>query len=317
MALFVAGKLFNKAGSGGGGSDPHNLGYYADLTALQTAHPTGQDGDFAILGSTDTVWIWDSGTTAWVDSDQKGQVTSVNNKTGAVTIGAADVLPSQTGNNGKFLTTDGTDASWGNTVADELIIQHKSSEQGGASLRLKPNGPYTCGWTIYDSQDKSVVNFRNDSNGAQLVIGDYYSGSYMYVFYSKPTQNTDGYVGVVTSAPHNRVNLGRSDKKWNITYTTKINNGSDITIPNVAGEMAVKQVNTTVTLAAASWSSNTQTVNVTGMTATGVVFPCPVPADQADYTDAGIICSAQAAGSLEFTCDTTPTNDIDVQIVML
>ena len=86
MAVFEAKGLFYKAGEGSGGSDPHNLGYYADLTALQTAHPTGTDGDFAILGSTDTIWVWDSGTSAWVDSDRKGQVTSVNNQTGDVTV---------------------------------------------------------------------------------------------------------------------------------------------------------------------------------------------------------------------------------------
>ena len=60
---------------GGGGSDVHNLGWYADLTALQTAHPTATDGDYAILGSTDTVWVWDSDTSAWVDTDRKGEVT--------------------------------------------------------------------------------------------------------------------------------------------------------------------------------------------------------------------------------------------------
>ena len=115
MALFVSGKLFYKAGEGsggGGGSDPHNLGYYADLTALQTAHPTGTDGDFAILGSTDTIWVWDSGTSAWVDSDQKGQVTSVNNMTGAVTLGINDVAPTQTGHSGHVLGTDGFVAGW-------------------------------------------------------------------------------------------------------------------------------------------------------------------------------------------------------------
>lgn len=42
-----------------------------------------------------------------------GGVTSVNGQTGAVTLGADDVLPSQTGNSGKFITTDGTNASWG------------------------------------------------------------------------------------------------------------------------------------------------------------------------------------------------------------
>lgn len=86
MAVFEAKGLFYKAGEGSGGSDPHNLGFYADLTALQTAHPTGTDGDYAILGSTDTIWVWDSGTSAWVDTDQKGQVTSVNGETGDVNI---------------------------------------------------------------------------------------------------------------------------------------------------------------------------------------------------------------------------------------
>ena len=76
-------------GTGGGsGGGSHNLGYYVDETALTTAHPTANAGDFAIVGSTDTIWIWDADTSAWVDSDQKGQVTSVNNKTGDVVIPA-------------------------------------------------------------------------------------------------------------------------------------------------------------------------------------------------------------------------------------
>lgn len=110
---FVATKIFHKtgegSGGGGGGSDPHNLGFYADLTALQTAHPTGTDGDFAILGSTDTIWVWDSGTTSWKDTDTKGQVTSVNNRTGAVTVSE---VPDQTGYSGRVLGTDGFVAGW-------------------------------------------------------------------------------------------------------------------------------------------------------------------------------------------------------------
>lgn len=74
-----------------GGGDQHNLGYFATLQALQEAHPTAEAGDWAIVGATDTVWIWDTDTSAWVDSDQKGQVTSVNNQTGAVVLTASDV----------------------------------------------------------------------------------------------------------------------------------------------------------------------------------------------------------------------------------
>lgn len=45
------------------------LGWYADDTALNTAHPTGSDGQYATVGSTDTIWSWDSDTTAWVNTD--------------------------------------------------------------------------------------------------------------------------------------------------------------------------------------------------------------------------------------------------------
>lgn len=48
--------------------DTHNLWYYADQTALTTAHATANDWDFAIVWSTDSVWVWDSGTNAWVDT---------------------------------------------------------------------------------------------------------------------------------------------------------------------------------------------------------------------------------------------------------
>lgn len=75
----------------GGGSDKHNLGYYKTPEALAEAHPTAEDGDWAIVGATDTVWVWDSDTNAWKDSDQKGQVESVNGKTGAVVLTAEDV----------------------------------------------------------------------------------------------------------------------------------------------------------------------------------------------------------------------------------
>lgn len=134
-----------------GGGDSHNKGFFATVEALEEAYPTAEDGDYAVVGSTDTVWLWDSdsGTSgAWVDSDTKGQVTSVNGKTGEVVLSASDVgaatsaqgakadtaiqsvktinnqsivgegnvnidaLPSQAGNAGKVLTTDGTVASW-------------------------------------------------------------------------------------------------------------------------------------------------------------------------------------------------------------
>lgn len=46
----------------------HDKGYFANPAALQEAVPTGVDGDYAIVGTTDTIWLWDTNTQAWVDS---------------------------------------------------------------------------------------------------------------------------------------------------------------------------------------------------------------------------------------------------------
>lgn len=46
----------------------HDKGYFANPAALQEAVPTGVDGDYAIVGTTDTIWMWDSDTQSWVDS---------------------------------------------------------------------------------------------------------------------------------------------------------------------------------------------------------------------------------------------------------
>lgn len=60
-------EVFYRASGSGGGSS-HDLGWYATPLDLTTAHPTATDGDYAIVGTTDTFWIWDSDTNAWVDS---------------------------------------------------------------------------------------------------------------------------------------------------------------------------------------------------------------------------------------------------------
>ena len=46
----------------------HDKGYYANPSALEGAVPTGADGDYAIVGTTDTIWLWDTDTQSWVDS---------------------------------------------------------------------------------------------------------------------------------------------------------------------------------------------------------------------------------------------------------
>ena len=68
------------------------MGWYADAQALQSAHPTGQNGQWAIVGATDTIWIWDSDTSAWVDSGSNMDLSQYYTKTEADArfLGAGD-----------------------------------------------------------------------------------------------------------------------------------------------------------------------------------------------------------------------------------
>lgn len=47
------------------------LGWYESESALQSVHPTGQNGQWAFVGTTDTVWTWDSDTKQWIDSNKQ------------------------------------------------------------------------------------------------------------------------------------------------------------------------------------------------------------------------------------------------------
>ena len=214
--------------------------------------------------------------------------------------GSGSSLPDQTGNAGKFLTTDGTDASW----SDKPLV-NKATKAGGIGI-LGTSGAV-----------KSIsVGSGAVANGTgSIAIGE-----------SSSTINHTKAIAIGASAVVNANNaiqisvasVGQYNTDAN-TFKVANTNGNfeimsaDGTIPTAR----LTKVNSTITLTAAGWSSNSQTVSVTGMTATGVVLVSPDPTDQADYTSAGIICSAQAAGTLTFTCSTTPANDIDVVVVML
>lgn len=64
----------------------HNRGVYVTVEEILNNVTNPVAGDWVINTTTDTVWIYDAETSKWVDSDRKGQVTSVNGKTGAVEI---------------------------------------------------------------------------------------------------------------------------------------------------------------------------------------------------------------------------------------
>ena len=69
----------------------HFRGYYITKAALETAYPTANDGDYAVVGATDTVWVWDSDNNEWKNTATQGNVISVNGNTGEVIISKTDL----------------------------------------------------------------------------------------------------------------------------------------------------------------------------------------------------------------------------------
>lgn len=99
--------------------------------------------------------------TNWGFTKNIGTVTKVNNtspdSSGNVTLTIPDPLPTQTGNNGKFLTTNGTTASWAN-IPEEL-----PSQTGQSGKFLTTNGT-TASWATvtapsptYDSTNERIT----------------------------------------------------------------------------------------------------------------------------------------------------------------
>lgn len=55
-------------------------GWYATPEALKAAVPVGENGWWAVVGTTDTIWTWDSDTNTWKDSVQKADLSDFYTK---------------------------------------------------------------------------------------------------------------------------------------------------------------------------------------------------------------------------------------------
>lgn len=141
-----------------------------------------------------------------------------------------DPLPSQTGNMGKLLTTNGTNASWSDTLK-ELYV--KSNNSNYYSIKIKSSGAVDSG-LYYIENGNDIGYFVYNSNNHTWILKGPYSNYFVFDELNAclKTNSTGG-------------TLGNSSIKWNSIYVTKINNGADIDVPNVAGTMVVATPPTT------------------------------------------------------------------------
>lgn len=164
----------------------------------------------------------------------------------------------------------------------------------------------------------SVAPYSTASNWKQILSPTGWvtsvNGQTWAVTLSIPTDTSDltNWAGYLTSSTWV---TSFNWNSWAITYTapvTSVNNQTwdvILTIPSVSTIQ--------VTLTAANWSSKSITVTATWVTASNTVIVSPAPANINDYATNSIYCSAQGSGTLTFSCNTEPTGDIDVNVLIM
>jgi len=88
-------------------------------------------------------------------------------------------------------------------------------------------------------------------------------------------------------------------------------------IQSFVGKRITSDYNVTKILSVGGWSNNTQTISNSNIGQYDDVIVSPISDSIDDYVAAGIRCTNQAAGSLTFTCTTTPSSAIYVNILVL
>ena len=121
------------------------------------------DGTFASISFVTGDWLLSTGS-GWTKVDNTDAVTGVKGnaestyRTGNVNITADNVMPTQTGNSGKFLTTDGTNVSWASVDAFP-------SQTGNSGKFLTTNGT-TVSWdtAVTPSGTQTLTNKTIDAD---------------------------------------------------------------------------------------------------------------------------------------------------------
>ena len=89
-----------------------------------------------------------------------------------------------------------------------------------------------------------------------------------------------------------------------------------VMVSNLPTESSGSNKSYTFTLESSGWSNSQYQITVQGLTSSDTVFVSPYPGQEGVYTENGIYCSSQYNNLLTFTCSTTPSVDVDVNVAV-
>lgn len=153
-------------------------GWYATPEALKAAVPIGENGWWAVVGTTDTIWTWDNDTKSWKDSIQKADLSDYYTKAQAdAKFGTPYTLPPATADQlggvkvGDYLDIAADGTLSGKTLYDTIA----ASVAVKSEARLVWSGKTTIGRrkteTINVQDGVDYVNLRVNEADFNLTPG--------------------------------------------------------------------------------------------------------------------------------------------------
>ena len=142
-------------------------GWYATPEALKTAVPVGENGWWAVVGTTDTIWTWDSDTGAWKDSVQKADLSDYYTREQVNGLLEAQKLANHPVGS-IYQSTDPTSpaalfgGTWEQIASDRVLMGASRSHAAGTTV--KAGLPNIAGSLRETSNDGKTSPFRGNKN---------------------------------------------------------------------------------------------------------------------------------------------------------
>lgn len=173
------------------------LGWYETEQALQAAHPTGENGQWAIVGTTDTIWTWDSDTSAWVNTGNTADLSNYYTKaqsdaryaTAAQGTLAASAVQSVNGKTGPAVTINPQDVGGISTYTCVTSGTTHALTGTGNNIKFVADAAFAAGDTI-TVNGQAVTAQTQD--GAALAAGAWASGAAVACWLNNTTLTFSG-----------------------------------------------------------------------------------------------------------------------------
>ena len=198
-------------------------GWYATPEALKTAVPVGENGWWAVVGTTDTIWTWDSDTGAWKDSVQKADLSDYYTREQVNRLLEAQKLADHPVGS-IYQSTDRTSpaalfgGTWQEIAQNRVLMGAGSGHAAGSTVEA--GLPNITGSLIETSNNGITSPFRGNKNAISSI------GAFAVTEVSSPYCGFAGYEGsaydISFDASHSNPIYGRSSTVQPAAYYVHI-----------------------------------------------------------------------------------------------